>query len=213
MTEDEITPFDGGEVPDDPALKARVVKAYQNTPAFDAGAVSRCVRMVLERVTSEHPVPAVAARNSRRWMVGAAAIAAALLVSVTLRNRTGASDGGSADGRIADTGSAAGDATKVPVATTTAIAGGVRFDLRLPKGAVANVSVIGDFNGWDSKATPMVRDAKSGEWSANIALLPGRHIYAYLVDGEKWVVDPLKPQIPDVGYGPANAVVVEEDSK
>ena len=196
MTDDENLPFDGGEVPDDQALKTRVVKSYLNTPAFDAGAVARCVRQVLERVTAEHPIPAIASRNSRRWMIGAGAIAAALLVSVTLRNRNTASD-----------------AAPMPIGTTTAIAGGVRFDLKLPKDVAANVSVIGDFNGWDAKATPMVKDAKSGEWSAKIALLPGRHIYAYLVNGEKWIVDPLKPQIPDAGYGPANALVVEEDSK
>lgn len=198
MTDDEILPFDGGEVPDDPAVKARVVQSYANTPDVDVRAVSRCVRYVLERVTAEHRVPNVASRNSRRWIFGAVAIAAALLISVTLRNRIMSTDV---------------DVVRTPVATTTAIAGGIRFDLLLPKDLAANVSVIGDFNGWDGKATPMVKDAKSGEWSANIALLPGRHIYAYLIDGKEWIVDPLKPQIPDAGYGPANALVVEEGTK
>ena len=197
---ENVLPLDGGEVPDDQVLKTRLEMGYRNVPLPDQGAVSRCVQMVLERSTAEPALlPTVATGKSRRWMIGAAAVAAALLIAVTLRSRTPFGGG--------DTTSAA------PFATTTPIAGGMQFDLRLPKGLAANVSVVGDFNGWDATATPMVRDAKSGEWSAKITLLPGRHIYAYVVNGEKWIVDPLKPQIPDAGYGPANAVVVEEASK
>ena len=192
---EDVLPLDGGEVPDDQVLKARLETAYRNLPLAEQGAVARCVRLVLERVTGEHAVPLVATGKFRRWIIGAGAVAAALLIAVTVRNRTPF------------------DASAAPFATTTPIVGGMQFDLRLPNGLAANVSVVGDFNGWDAKATPMVKDAKSGEWSARITLLPGRHIYAYVVNGEKWIVDPLKPQIPDAGYGPANAVVVEEASK
>lgn len=204
LDDHEVLPLDGGEVPDDQALKARMASAYLRIPPSDERMVARCVRMVLERVTGEYTVPARANGSSRtRYLIGASAIAAALLAWVTLNNWKPDSES-SPNG---DTASSA------PVGTTTPIAGGIRFDLRLPQGLAANVSVVGDFNGWDSKATPMVKDARSGEWSARIVLLPGRHIYAYLVNGEKWIVDPLNPQIPDAGYGPANAVVVEEDAK
>lgn len=200
IDDNDVLPLDGGDVPDDATLKTRVADAYRSTPPSDERMVARCVRMVLERVTAEHAVQAASGRNSRKWLIGVAAVAAGLLITVTLRNRANVSE-------PSDSGNLAA------VATTTAIVGGIQFDLRLPKGLASNVSVVGDFNGWDAKATPMVKDAKSGEWSAKITLLPGRHIYAYLVNGEKWVVDPLKPQIADAGYGPANAVVVEEASK
>lgn len=201
MTDEDILPLDGGDFQDDPALKSRLAKAYHATPPSDESTITRCVRLVLERAAHEHGLPAVARQTTRRWtIIGAAAVAAGLLAAVTLRSR-GPSDPNSES------------LSSAPVATTTAIEGGIRFELRLPKNLAANVSVIGDFNGWDGKATPMVKDAKSGDWSAKIALLPGRHIYAYLVNGEKWIVDPLKPQIPDAGYGPANALVVEEASK
>ncbi len=205
MTNDDgVLPLDGGNVPDDQALKARLASAYRNIPPSDERMVARCVRMVLERVTAEHAIPTRSKVASRRfYLIGASAVAAALLATVTIRNRTPA-------GEPAQNGDAARTS---PIATTTPIAGGIQFDLRLPKGSAANVSVVGDFNGWDAKATPMVKDAKSGEWSAKIVLLPGRHIYAYVVNGEKWIVDPLKPQIPDAGYGQANAVVVEDASK
>ena len=198
IDDNDVLPFDGGDVPDDLELKARIVRAYAAVPPSDEGMVARCVRMVLERVTAEHAVPPKARGTSRRfYLIGVAAIAATLVISVMLRSRATSS----------------APANSAAVATNTAIAGGIQFDLRLPKGIVANVSVVGDFNGWDAKATPMVKDPKSGEWSAKIVLLPGRHIYAYVVNGEKWIVDPLKPQIPDAGYGPANALVVEEASK
>ena len=198
IDDNDVHPLDGGDVPDDQVLKARMVKAYAAVPPSDERMVARCVRLVLARVTGEHAVPVKATGVSRRLsLIGAAAIAAAILISVPIRNRVTTSE----------------PASQVAVATNTAIAGGIQFDLLLPKGLVANVSVVGDFNGWDAKATPMVKDPKSGEWSAKIVLLPGRYIYAYVVNGEKWIVDPLKPQIPDAGYGPANAVVVEEASK
>ena len=198
IDDNDVLPIDGGDVPDDQVLKARILSAYAALPPSDERMVARCVRVVLERVTAEHAVAAKVNGTPRRvYLIGAAAMAAALVISVTLRNRAITSE----------------PADSVAVATNTAIAGGMQFDLRLPRGIAANVSVVGDFNGWDAKATPMVKDPKSGEWSARIVLLPGRHIYAYVVNGEKWIVDPLKPQIPDAGYGPANAVVVEEASK
>ena len=55
----------------------------------------------------------------------------------------------------------------------------------------------------------MARRASDGRWSANVPLTPGRHTYAFVVDGTRWLVDPLAPRVPDDGFGPANAVVIE----
>lgn len=204
MTEDNVLPLDGGDTPDDAELKARVSAEYQRTPATSADAIARCVRMVLDRAAAENQ-PAASGNHRKRWMIGSAAIAAALLVSVTLKSRAPiAEQGATAAVDLANT---------EPVGATTVVNGAVKFDLKLPKGVAANVFVVGDFNGWDATATPMVKGTVNGEWSAKVALLPGRHVYAYVVNGKEWVVDPLAPQIPDAGYGPANAVVVEEEAK
>ncbi|MEO7996450.1 MAG: isoamylase early set domain-containing protein [Gemmatimonadaceae bacterium] len=205
MSDDNILPLNGGDAPDDLELKARMISAYQNTPVAEAGAVARCVRVVLERASAGEAVPAASSISRRHWMLGTAAIAAALLLSVTLRTRTPVAEQSAAN--------AVDVANATPIGATVSVDGGVKFDLRLPKGLAANVSVVGDFNGWDASATPMVKGGTNGEWSAKVALLPGRHVYAYVVNGKQWVVDPLAPQIPDVGYGPANAVVVEEGAK
>ncbi len=59
----------------------------------------------------------------------------------------------------------------------------------------------------------MVRRGPRGEWAAEVPLTPGRHEYAFVVDGRRWVIDPLAPQVPDAGFGPSNAVVVEGGSE
>ena len=58
----------------------------------------------------------------------------------------------------------------------------------------------------------MQRDASGTTWSARIPLEPGRHEYAFVVDGQRWVIDPLAPQVPDAGFGPTNAVVIDGEA-
>ena len=50
------------------------------------------------------------------------------------------------------------------------------------------VSLIGDFNDWDPKATPMARQP-DGRWLASLELSHGYHQYLFLVDGQP-VLDP-----------------------
>jgi 1,4-alpha-glucan branching enzyme len=45
------------------------------------------------------------------------------------------------------------------------------------------VSVIGDFNGWDPMAHPMKRQP-DGAWMVQIQLSHGHHQYVFCVDGE-----------------------------
>ena len=44
------------------------------------------------------------------------------------------------------------------------------------------VSLVGDFNGWDSAATPM-RRTPDGRWTASLELHHGHHRYLFVVDG------------------------------
>lgn len=52
------------------------------------------------------------------------------------------------------------------------------------------VAVVGDFNGWRSDATPLVREPGTRRWSVTLALRDGEHRYAFVVDGTRWVPDP-----------------------
>lgn len=81
----------------------------------------------------------------------------------------------------------------------------VQFVLTAPK--ASHVAVVGDFNEWDPAATPMVR-RDGGAWTAAIPVAPGRHVYAFIVDGDRWVSDPAAPLAPEDGFGIRNSVIV-----
>jgi hypothetical protein len=194
----EATDLDLGTFSDDAALVARVRASYERLPAPDAAQMARCTTAVLAEAMHS-PSRRVGGALRPRWWWGAAA-AAVLVVSV-LRPWQPEVAVQRADGAL-------GGASAAPVGTTTDSGDAIRFDLTLPSSA-REVALVGDFNGWDEHATPMIRRRNDGAWSANVPLPPGRHVYAFVVDGRQWLVDPLAPQVPDEGYGPANAVVVE----
>jgi hypothetical protein len=73
-------------------------------------------------------------------------------------------------------------------------------------GKAAQVSLVGDFNGWDAKATPMKQlGPQAGYWSVTLPLTAGRHLYAFVVDSQ-WVADQHAPLAPDGGFGRPNSV-------
>jgi hypothetical protein len=92
-------------------------------------------------------------------------------------------------------------APQLPVSDTV-----VKFVYVAP--GAAKVSVVGDFNGWDSTRTPMTRSAKSGMWTATLPLTSGRHLYAFVVDGTAWYADPSGLLAPDDGFGRPNSVTL-----
>jgi len=78
----------------------------------------------------------------------------------------------------------------------------------LDAAAAKSVALVGDFNGWDGSATPLARDSASGAWSVVAAVPPGRHVYAFLVDGKVWTLDPRAPKAKDSDYGTEQSVVI-----
>lgn len=90
-------------------------------------------------------------------------------------------------------------APRLPVSDTV-----VKFVFVAPQ--AEKVSLVGDFNGWDASTTPMVRSANSGLWTVTLPLSEGRHLYAFVVDGDSWSADPNAPFAPDDGFGHANSV-------
>ncbi|MDQ6611977.1 MAG: hypothetical protein M3Y64_06060, partial [Gemmatimonadota bacterium] len=160
MTDHDILPFDGGNTPDDVELSARVASHYARTEPATVEMIERCARAVRRRVTS--PETGVATGRRRNWMAGAVGVAAVAIVALTMRSSSNIVNGATV-------------ATVTPVDNGSAF----QFRLQLPKG-IAKVSVVGDFNGWDTAATPMTRSNDGVAWSAKITLLPGRHVYAYV---------------------------------
>lgn len=83
-----------------------------------------------------------------------------------------------------------------------------RVTFTLPGEAAKNACVVGDFNAWDKKATPM-KAGKQG-LTATVDLKPGKEYqFRYLINGTQWVNDDTADTFADTCYPDAqNCVVV-----
>ena len=80
----------------------------------------------------------------------------------------------------------------------------VQFMLEAPD--ARSVAVSGDFNQWSGDA--VMEDADGdGIWSLRIPMEPGLHEYMFVIDGERWITDPLAERYADDGFGNRNAVL------
>ena len=85
----------------------------------------------------------------------------------------------------------------------------VRFVLVAPD--AQRVALVGDFNDWQVGATPLRPAASGSMWTVDVPLVPGRHRYAFVVDGESWMPDPTAPRAPGADFGtPSSVVTVAE---
>lgn len=182
---------------DDRVVAERLRRAYAALPPANDRQIADCEAYV----ASEARASRESSFTARRWWWGGAAAAAVLAIAILRPVRLDDATRGDVDSAAAS--------SVMPVGKTTIVNGGsaIRFDLELPATA-AEVALVGDFNGWDTSATPMVRRSTGQAWSVQVPLTPGVHNYAFVIDGQRWMVDPLAPQVPDEGFGPANAVVV-----
>ena len=81
----------------------------------------------------------------------------------------------------------------------------VQFVLRAPQ--ARSVALVGDFNELDRNATPLRAVSNDGVWTISLPLPRGRHVYAFVVDGEEWIADPVAPKAPGDDFGVPNSVV------
>jgi hypothetical protein len=99
------------------------------------------------------------------------------------------------------------ESSRLPVHDTVRV---VKFVLVAPQ--AKEVALVGDFNRWDARATPMTRTPTGGTWSVALEVAPGRHLYAFVVDGTQWLADPTAPLAPEDGFGAANSVLLVGES-
>jgi 1,4-alpha-glucan branching enzyme len=69
-----------------------------------------------------------------------------------------------------------------------------------------SVAIVGDFNGWDPSGSQLER-LPDGVWTTTLALPAGRYHYQFLVDGERWVADPLAQETTFDGFDAQNSVL------
>jgi hypothetical protein len=97
-------------------------------------------------------------------------------------------------------------AARMPVAAAPSSAPqSVQFVLVAP--AASRVAIVGDFNDWDATATQLRQEARAGLWSVVVPLHPGRHQYAFVVDGNRWLADPSAPRAADDDFGSPSSVI------
>ncbi|MBX3013788.1 MAG: isoamylase early set domain-containing protein [Caldilineaceae bacterium] len=88
--------------------------------------------------------------------------------------------------------------------------GHVRVSFELPSCLWADrIFLVGDFNDWDEKATPMYQ-ARDGVWRAVVDLPVGQHYqFRYIIDGQ-WKTDYNADGFAQGSYGTDNSVVYAE---
>jgi hypothetical protein len=80
----------------------------------------------------------------------------------------------------------------------------VRFVFVDPR--ATTVEMVGDFNAWTRGVTRLERSAAPGVWTASIPLTAGRHEYAFIINGTRWIADPLAAKTSD-DFGVESAVI------
>jgi len=81
----------------------------------------------------------------------------------------------------------------------------IRFAVSAPR--ARRVSLVGDFNRWNPSAVPMRRSPDGRTWIADVSLAPGRHVFAFSVDGGLRA-DPTAPRAIEDDFGVPSSVIV-----
>ena len=194
----------------------RIAAALRQLPAVDPTHRAR----VLVAVAAERDRARESRmRAARRWrLAGSMGLAAAAVLALIVWKREAGAGRIAARATVrtatASAPASASAAHPAPSATTHLAASDaagvtplpVQLVLRAP--AAHRVSVVGDFNGWDTHANTLNRDPASGLWSGTVALRPGRHVYAFIVDDSIWMRDPRMPQSRDADFGRPGSVLL-----
>lgn len=75
-----------------------------------------------------------------------------------------------------------------------------------PIGKAKQLSLAGDFNGWNGAATPMRKNDHLGVWECCLPLDSGRYRYRLVVDG-RWTSDPHNKYVEANPFGELNNII------
>lgn len=194
------------EVPIRAAWRSRLLEDVARSPRPTADDADETIDDTGAEVI---PIPA---RTERRIVmrpltgVAAAVVFAAIGAGAALGILSMRARGDSASGPFAANPSSG---QSVPAVTLPEAATGerkvVQFELSAP--TATQVALVGSFNRWNPVATPLERDSATGKWIVSVRLPAGRHVYAFVVDGDV-TADPTAPRAADTDFGSANSVVL-----
>jgi hypothetical protein len=81
-----------------------------------------------------------------------------------------------------------------------------RISLRLYQPEAKEVGLVGSFNNWDPRATPLQNDGE-GRWEVELILMQGRYEYRFVVDGN-WTDDPQASAYVSNPFGTLNCLLL-----
>jgi hypothetical protein len=81
----------------------------------------------------------------------------------------------------------------------------VRFVFLAPD--ASSVTMVGNFNDWNRRVTPLRRTGAAGTWAVSVPLPPGPHQYAFIVDGTTWTPDPAAATTVTDDFGTKTSVI------
>lgn len=169
--------------PQDDAFAKRIAGALRKPERFD----DKFERDLIEALKQEGPITLGAADSSwwRRPITFRVSPIAALALAASVA-------------AIAVVGSLAArpSASDSRVIATQNIPDTVHVVRFVFVGDARSVALVGDFNAWQTDATPLVH-AGSRSWIISLTLPRGRYEYAFIVDGKRWEADPFAPASAD----------------
>jgi hypothetical protein len=184
----------------------RVARALKPLPPMNARAAARILTVVRARA-AHAPSPWARALDWMRQPTLSAAsagmlAAAALAIGFVSRGAIAPAD----QAGLADTQRTV-TAPLIPASNAPEMVKAIPVPITFDAAGATNVSIVGDFNNWNSAAAPLKRFGANGPWTTTVTVTPGRHLYAFMVDG-KLVVDPRAPSTRDLDYGGEASVMM-----
>ena len=190
----------------DPVVQ-RAVDELRRLPALDASAVRRIAdAAAAARLTPADDPLVMPSRSRPRWWLTIGLAAAAAVIGFVTRDLVSLDRAASIEIGHVQTPAVA----PVPVRTIASTSRDLALVTQpfvLENPTAKRVYVVGDFNDWNPTATPMTR-AEGGLWSAMVPLLPGRHIYGFMVNDSVFTLDPRTSKVRDRDFGTDASVVM-----
>lgn len=75
-----------------------------------------------------------------------------------------------------------------------------------PGDDVRSVALAGTFNGWNAAAHPL-EGPSNGTWTTAVPLPAGKHLYKFVLNGQRWIADPRNPDTVPDGHSGQNSVL------
>jgi hypothetical protein len=188
----------------DPIVQ-RAVDELKRLPALDQAAVRRIAgAAAAARLTPADDPTVMSSRPRGRWLA-TLGLAAAALAGFIARDFLSSNRGSAIELQRGTTPAVA------PVRAVASTSGDVALvpqQCVLENTTARRVSVVGDFNNWNPNTTPMVRSSDGSLWSAIVPIVPGRHVYGFMVNDSVFTLDPRMPKARDPDLGADASVVM-----